>query len=155
MASENNDPGLVETIIENVKSAFGGDTSNDTELVAEARGEGAGDTSGTDADVNMLGTKPDPTVSRRAEDRAQPGTPDSGSAGTSSSPSFETSRSESGFATESADPYANTPGTGFATGMVTTPVDPNADFGDERSSISTEPSLGDGDAGVTEDPELT
>src|SRR5436309_1093926 len=118
MASENNDPGLVETIIENVKSAFGGDTSNDTELVAEARGEGAGDTSGTEANVNMFGTKPDPTVSRRAEDRAQPGT-------------------------------------GFATGMVTTPVDPNADFGDERSSISTEPSPGEGDAGVTEDPELT
>lgn len=148
MSSDDTDRGLVETIIENVRQAFGGYSLADNELSAEARGERAGDTSGTEADVNMFDTAPDRMVLANVGDRAQ-----SGASGPSSiGPTFETTQSGSGFARPSADPYANTPGTGFATGMVPTPVETEPAYGNPQSGISTEPSLGEGDAGVTGAP---
>jgi hypothetical protein len=136
--TNDDDSSFVDTIAQNVKRVFGGGSNEsndlqDTELAAEARGEGAGNVDGTEADVNMFGSEGDPGVGWKADERAQVGTSDSGSAG---------------------DPYANTPGTGFATGAIPTtiPAGSDADYGDDTSGISTEPSLGEGDAGAVGAP---
>jgi hypothetical protein len=147
VASKDSKRGEIETVIENVKSAAGEHRSNGEELIAQARGEGAGDTGG-EADFSMFHTAPDPAVPASAGDRAQSGTPNSGAA----SPTFETPQSGTGFATSSGDQYTNTPGTGFATGMMPAPVDQEPAYSNAQSGISTESSLGEGDAGVTGAP---
>ena len=52
------------------------------------------------------------------------------------------------------NPYANTPGTGFATGAIATAAgtDLATEYGPDSPGRSTEPSLGEGDAGVTGAP---
>jgi len=157
--TNDNDSGFVDRIVENVKTVFGGGSNDtedlqDTELAAEARGEGAGDVSGSEADVNMFGSEGDSSVGSKADERARVGTSDSGSAGST----YESSQPGAGFATDSADtavdPYANTPGTGFATGAIPTtiPGGSDADYGSAASGLSTEPSLGEGDAGAVGAP---
>lgn len=151
MTNDNGD----SSFIEKVKGLFSGGSNDtedlqDTELAAQSRGEGAGDVSGTEADVNMFDQSGDPTAGTTAAEKAQPGTGDSGRAVSS----YESVQPGAGFADTGSDPYANTPGTGFATGAIPTTIPAGADseYDSDTSGLSTEPSLGEGDAGAVGAP---
>jgi hypothetical protein len=111
MERDKSDGGLVHRFFEMVKRAFGGTEYDEarlknTDLAAQARGEGAGDTSHAEADASVFHTDPDPSVPSGKVDRAETGADT--------------------LATEGSD--------------------------DETLGISTEPSLGEGDAGAVNAP---